>query len=610
MAVLQAVVGNSTAPIVPATPTDAQIQKTANNDTIDTSSIQTPSPIHLLENSSVVNTEKILPSTATDILTNQDLFDIKKQFEGLWSENKRLNIALENISNGVKNITLSITDFQKLVDTQNKKIEQTYETIEMKFDNKLKCFMEAYESNIEKKIQNAISSVQKTTDKEIQLTKTEIIKLQLSSTITNKTQQEMRQLSDNQCVNQTAITAIKENIKNTKLEVENYGKDIRDLQNYVKSVKDSHDKPICDLMQNLASINGTIQSHAGQINALNLAIGKLWSQEKSYASAVSSSNFVPPMIPVSNNAPITQNQVLIPVHESHFSLPQNTDSMNQTHESHSSLPQNTDSMNQINTNKISPNTNIMPQFTNNFRNSAVQNQSQLHRSTNQANSNRNSTKNKTELLVCWDSNRKVVDQKRLWKHENTQYEITPTLNDVFHIISNNHFPSLSCVLIHCGTNDLEDSNESGTTIMKKLTTLVNIINSKYPDTKVLISELLPRKDDLDNAVMEVNDNLFNKYSNSRNSPNVYVVEHRHFRSLSKTELLRDNKHLRPELGKRFAGSLRKGLRWAFRVNNATSEAEVRGRTGQRTVGTTDQAAGIFSFCNDLKLLIDNFLQKS
>ena len=110
------------------------------------------------------------------------------------------------------------------------------------------------------------------------------------------------------------------------------------------------------------------------------------------------------------------------------------------------------------------------------------------------------------------------------------------------------FTNPKTFLRHCGTNDLE-SNQSDEEITGHLKSTVTTISSKHPESKVILSTLLSRKDDLNERTKNINHSLEEIFSAS----NINVVKHDNI----KTEDLRDNKHLNTIGVKRFALNLKR-----------------------------------------------------
>ena len=159
-----------------------------------------------------------------------------------------------------------------------------------------------------------------------------------------------------------------------------------------------------------------------------------------------------------------------------------------------------------------------------------------------------------------DSNRKVINFSRLWKANEPKCLNTATLSDVYTAIQNTDMNSITCLLIHCGTNDIEmNSVES---VFQRYIELVSIIKSKFKGT-IIISELLLWNDKFDRSAEDLNNQLKEHYE-ADNA--VLVVHHKNIRRQG-ISVLRDQKHLNNNISGLFASNLRFGLKRAFPQSN-------------------------------------------
>jgi hypothetical protein len=157
-------------------------------------------------------------------------------------------------------------------------------------------------------------------------------------------------------------------------------------------------------------------------------------------------------------------------------------------------------------------------------------------------------KNDGETIILCDSNGRHLNPNLLCPGSKTSYIRCPTLNEAHKIIEQTNFVNPQTFLIHCGTNDLE-SNPSDDEIIDQIKTLTANIQKKHSRSRVIISALLPRKDDLDKRTKNINKNLETAFS----TKNINVVKHDNI----KTEDLRDKKHLNTIGVKRFALNLKR-----------------------------------------------------
>ena len=109
--------------------------------------------------------------------------------------------------------------------------------------------------------------------------------------------------------------------------------------------------------------------------------------------------------------------------------------------------------------------------------------------------------------------------------------------------------SLATLEADFGTNDLE-STPSNEDMINQLKLTAISLSEKYPNSKIISSSLLPRKDDINKQINYINENLKKELSGS---PNIVIVKHQNIRILD----LRDNKHLNTIGVKRFAQNLKR-----------------------------------------------------
>ena len=102
----------------------------------------------------------------------------------------------------------------------------------------------------------------------------------------------------------------------------------------------------------------------------------------------------------------------------------------------------------------------------------------------------------------------------------TRYIRCLTLRKVNKIINRCGFNTPQSFTLHCGANVLESTTSHEEMIQKNAITAS--ITEKHPKSKVILSSLLPRKDDLDKRISNVNEALEKEYAQH---PNVTVVKH-------------------------------------------------------------------------------------
>ena len=124
--------------------------------------------------------------------------------------------------------------------------------------------------------------------------------------------------------------------------------------------------------------------------------------------------------------------------------------------------------------------------------------------------------NTAETIIVSDSNGRYLKPNILCPNSRNSYIRSPTLGKAKDIIDNTHFTNPRTFIVHCGTNDVEQP-QSNEEITEQVTKLVQSINEKYPQSHIIISLLLPRKDETNKKVTEINDIIEKMYSQTKKS---------------------------------------------------------------------------------------------
>ena len=140
-----------------------------------------------------------------------------------------------------------------------------------------------------------------------------------------------------------------------------------------------------------------------------------------------------------------------------------------------------------------------------------------------------------DIVLLIDSNEKYIDTTR----------IHPQQTNTKHILSHNRFSHKtltetpigrpSHIIIHVGTNDIERSPLDS--CYTQFQTMMDIASQKYSSSKVLISSLLKRTDDIDNRRCELNSKLRFLCAPY---PNVHLIHNDNIPE----DYLHDSKHLK------------------------------------------------------------------
>lgn len=166
-----------------------------------------------------------------------------------------------------------------------------------------------------------------------------------------------------------------------------------------------------------------------------------------------------------------------------------------------------------------------------------------------------------ELIILMDSNRRFLDPTKISPEEKLKVKILPchSVQQSLDIMENVTFTKAKIIMLHFGVNDIESQSIERFSLNMKH--IVTKFRSKYPDAKILVSEITPRMDDLNPKVKECNAHLKVVL---KGDPQVYVIYHNF---LDNDELFYDMKHIKKEFINRLAGNLKKALRRVLGIYN-------------------------------------------
>ena len=175
-----------------------------------------------------------------------------------------------------------------------------------------------------------------------------------------------------------------------------------------------------------------------------------------------------------------------------------------------------------------------------------------------------------DVLFPMDSNRKILDNGRLWDPSVSSVVPASTLIDVLKLLPQYITPRTKCLILHCGTNDLD--RYSPTEVCDLFHECLQKALELNPTMRVVISELLPRRGDMDQCVKMVNSNLNQELSRDSS---VFLLSNDKFRDYP-SFYLADDRHLKKEA----APILAAGLRHAVRVCTSTKPAKPKNNQGK------------------------------
>ena len=163
-----------------------------------------------------------------------------------------------------------------------------------------------------------------------------------------------------------------------------------------------------------------------------------------------------------------------------------------------------------------------------------------------------------KLLICMDSNRRFLDPDKLWRMNGTEWRECANLRDIKRVIINEEFNGLEAILIHCGVNDIDykDGNE----VFEEIKNVINLIHSKYPTAKIILSEITPRTDDRDIEGIKCNQRL----ETCTKSDNTILVKHQNLRD-ERLTMWQEVMHIKKLSIPKFAVNLKVALRAAFNI---------------------------------------------
>ncbi|CAB4002775.1 Hypothetical predicted protein [Paramuricea clavata] len=166
-----------------------------------------------------------------------------------------------------------------------------------------------------------------------------------------------------------------------------------------------------------------------------------------------------------------------------------------------------------------------------------------------------------DFVILCDSNRKYINADQLYPKGNNKVIPCGNTAKAIDILTSPRFTVKHGIIINTGVNDLESLSPKD--IIESQTCLVNIATTNFPDKKIIMSSITPRRDDLDKFVFEVNKAVA---QNICKIPNVVLVDNGNLRS--KDQFYFDTKHLSRRHGiPLFATNLKNGIRKSLGINN-------------------------------------------
>ena len=107
-----------------------------------------------------------------------------------------------------------------------------------------------------------------------------------------------------------------------------------------------------------------------------------------------------------------------------------------------------------------------------------------------------------QIVLLMDSNGKYVDGKRLFPNHRVNQQKCPNTRCAIDWLTEEKLGAPSHIIIHTGTNNLR--TQSGEQVAESVKKVVEKATSTFPGKKIIISALLPRKDDNSDVIPSIN----------------------------------------------------------------------------------------------------------
>ena len=117
-----------------------------------------------------------------------------------------------------------------------------------------------------------------------------------------------------------------------------------------------------------------------------------------------------------------------------------------------------------------------------------------------------------------------------------------TIQEAITNLENPNFHGVEVIIIHVGTNDVEEWNADPQYMKEELFKLAQLAKSKFPNAAIFLSLIPPRNDPLDEIVSQTN----NLIRSSSPPVGIYIIDNHNINK----SMLFDRKHLHRESGVR------------------------------------------------------------
>ena len=163
----------------------------------------------------------------------------------------------------------------------------------------------------------------------------------------------------------------------------------------------------------------------------------------------------------------------------------------------------------------------------------------------------------SSFIMIFNSNARYIDFRKLWTLRTSEVVRCGTFNDVWKYWNTNkkQYTKLKYLFISVGTNDLVYKTPHQ--LFQTVHNFVVKLKDSVPGIKIILSEVLPRMDDVDKKVKEVNQ-LLQQYVQGK--PELFLTRHSNLRDPD--FFMSDKYHLNHAITPRFASNIKRALRAA------------------------------------------------
>ena len=160
--------------------------------------------------------------------------------------------------------------------------------------------------------------------------------------------------------------------------------------------------------------------------------------------------------------------------------------------------------------------------------------------------------------MCFDSNGKEIDRRKLWKRNGSEFRTCGTLHSFAEQVNKLPHKKVDHVFISVGTNDLDMKDHEQ--VFGEYKIILEGIRRKFPGIKIIINELIPRKDARNVQIGKLNSAL-GQYASSQSDVTIAT------QSNITTTMLHDDKHLHSTKVPLYAKNIINGLLKAYGIQS-------------------------------------------